>query len=77
VASEAPVYNYGSAPGLEDREGLSVFRRDERGQVFHTYAAYARGIDAINGTYQLLDLAPKGRDEPAGDPQFWVRRHHK
>jgi predicted dithiol-disulfide oxidoreductase (DUF899 family) len=75
VASEAPVYNYGSAPGLEDREGLSVFRRDERGQVFHTYSAYARGIDAINGTYQLLDLVPKGRDEPAGDPQFWVRRH--
>jgi len=77
VASEAPVYNYGSAPGLEDREGLSVFRRDERGQVFHTYSAYARGIDAINGTYQLLDLVPKGRDEPVGDPQFWVRRHHE
>ena len=76
VASEAAVYNYGSAPGLEDREGLSVFRRDERGQVFHTYSAYARGIDAINGTYQLLDLVPLGRDEPAdGDPQFWVRRH--
>jgi predicted dithiol-disulfide oxidoreductase (DUF899 family) len=28
----------------------------------------------VNGTYQLLDLAPKGRDEGAG-PQFWVRRH--
>ena len=75
VASGAPVYNYGSAPGLEDREGLSVFTRDEREQVFHTYSAYARGIDAINGTYQLLDLVPKGRDEPADDPQFWVRRH--
>jgi predicted dithiol-disulfide oxidoreductase (DUF899 family) len=75
VASEAAVYNYGSAPGLEDREGLSVFRRDERGRVLHTYSAYARGIDAINGTYQLLDLVPLGRDEPADDPQFWVRRH--
>jgi predicted dithiol-disulfide oxidoreductase (DUF899 family) len=75
VTSGAPVYNYGSAPGFEDREGLSVFTRDERGQVFHTYSAYARGIDAINATYQLLDLVPKGRDEPAGDPQYWVRRH--
>jgi len=76
VAGEALVYNYGSAPGFEDREGLSVFSRNDRGQVFHTYSAYARGIDAINGTYQLLDLVPKGRDEPAGgDPQFWVRRH--
>ena len=75
VASGAPVFNYGSAPGFEDREGLSVFARDERGHVFHTYSTYARGIDAINATYQLLDLVPKGRDEPAGDPQFWVRRH--
>ena len=39
-------------------------------------SAYARGIDAVNGTYQFLDLVPKGRDEPAdGFPQFWVRRH--
>ena len=45
-------------------------------QVFHTYSTYARGIDAVNSTYQLLDLVPGGRDEPAeGNPQFWVRRH--
>jgi predicted dithiol-disulfide oxidoreductase (DUF899 family) len=77
VASGAAVYNYGAAaPGFEDREGLSVFSRDEQGQLFHTYSAYARGIDAINGAYQLLDLVPRGRDEPAGGfPQFWVRRH--
>jgi predicted dithiol-disulfide oxidoreductase (DUF899 family) len=76
VASGAALFNYGSsAPGFEDREGLSVFTRDEQGQVFHTYSTWARGIDAINGTYQLLDLVPKGRDEPHGDPQFWVRRH--
>jgi len=76
VASHAPVYNYGSEPGLEDREGISVFARDEQGRVFHTYSTYARGIDMMNGAYQFLDLVPKGRDEPAGgDPQFWVRRH--
>ena len=76
VASHAPVYNYGSEPGLEDREGISVFTRDEGGRVFHTYSTYARGIDMMNAAYQFLDLVPKGRDEPAdGDPQFWVRRH--
>ena len=76
VASRAHVYNYGSEPGFEDREGISVFARDERGRVFHTYSTYARGIDMMNGAYQFLDLVPKGRDEPAdGDPQFWVRRH--
>jgi predicted dithiol-disulfide oxidoreductase (DUF899 family) len=76
VASHARVYNYGSDPGAEDREGIGVFARDEQGRVFHTYSTYARGIDAMNAAYQFLDLVPKGRDEPAdGDPQFWVRRH--
>ena len=62
--------------GLEDREGISAFIRDEQGQVFHTYSTYARGIDPVNSAYQLLDLTAKGRDEPSeGNPQFWVRRH--
>jgi predicted dithiol-disulfide oxidoreductase (DUF899 family) len=76
VADGTAVYNYGSAPGFEDREGISIFIQDGHGQVFHTYSTYARGIDAVNSTYQFLDLVPKGRDEPAeGNPQFWVRRH--
>jgi predicted dithiol-disulfide oxidoreductase (DUF899 family) len=64
VAAHAPVYNYGSDPGFEDREGISIFARDEAGRVFHSYSTYARGIDAVNGIYQFLDLVPKGRDEP-------------
>lgn len=76
VARHARVYNYGSEPGMGDREGIGVFARDEQGRVFHTYSTYARGIDAMNAAYQYLDLVPKGRDEPSdGDPQFWVRRH--
>ena len=76
IANHSAIYNYGSTdPGMEDREGISVFFRNDGGDLFHTYSTYARGIDMINGTYQLLDLVPKGRDEPAGDPQFWVRRH--
>jgi predicted dithiol-disulfide oxidoreductase (DUF899 family) len=76
VANGTAVYNYGSVPGLEDREGISAFIRDEQGQVFHTYSTYARGIDPVNSSYQLLDLTAEGRDEPReGNPQFWVRRH--
>jgi predicted dithiol-disulfide oxidoreductase (DUF899 family) len=77
IESGEPVYNYGSAaPGLEDREGISVLFRNEAGQIFKTYSAHARGIDTVNGTYQFLDLVPKGRDEPTdGFTQFWVRRH--
>jgi predicted dithiol-disulfide oxidoreductase (DUF899 family) len=38
-------------------------------------SSYTRGIDMTNGTCQLLDLVPKGRDEPPGENQLWVRRH--
>ncbi len=76
LADGAAVYNYGSAqPGFEDREGISVFARNDSAQIFHTYSAYARGIDAVNGTYQLIDLVPRGRDELPGEAQYWVRRH--
>jgi predicted dithiol-disulfide oxidoreductase (DUF899 family) len=71
----SPVYNYGSlSPGIPEREGMSVFFKDETGNLFHTYSAYARGIDQLNAAYNYLDLVPKGRDEN-GRGQFWVRRH--
>jgi len=60
----------------EESPGLSVFARDDAGQIFHTYSAYSRGLDPINSAYQLLDVTPKGRDEH-GLPWTlaWVRRH--
>ena len=59
-----------------EREGVSVFYKDTAGHVFHTYSAYARGIDLLNVAYHYLDLVPKGRDEDGHEfPQFWVRRH--
>jgi predicted dithiol-disulfide oxidoreductase (DUF899 family) len=60
--------------GSPDLPGVSVFARDERGAVFHTYSSYARGIDLLNTAYNYLDLVPKGRDE-AGLPQTmtWVK----
>ena len=42
---------------------LSVFYKDENGDVFHTYSTYGRGLDILVGVYNFLDLAPKGRDE--------------
>ena len=77
MASSTAVYNYATQDTyMQDREGISVFYRDASGQVFHTYSAYARGIDMVNGAYQFLDLVPKGRDEAGHDgPQFWVHRH--
>ena len=78
LSRKAAFYNYriDKDMGMAQREGLSVFYKDETGRLFHTYSAYARGIDMVNVAYHFLDLVPKGRDEDGhGDPQFWVRRH--
>ncbi|HEX5080342.1 MAG TPA: DUF899 domain-containing protein [Geminicoccaceae bacterium] len=70
------VYNYGLTEGYEEMPGISVFYKDDRGEVFHTYSCYARGIDAVNAAYQFLDLVPKGRDEDGLEfTMAWVRRH--
>ena len=50
--------------------GMSAFALYD-GVVYHTYSAYARGLDALWGMYQWLDRAPKGRNEPGP----WFRRH--
>lgn len=70
-------YNYGIQEWVnEEMPGLSVFYKDENGDVFHTYSTYARGLDNLVGTYNFLDLVPKGRDEDHLDfTMDWVRRH--
>jgi len=70
-------YNY-SAQGFpsEEAPGISVFYRDEAGDVFHTYSTYGRGCETMMGTYRLLDLVPKGRDE-AGVSMGWLRHHDR
>jgi predicted dithiol-disulfide oxidoreductase (DUF899 family) len=50
--------------------GVSAFALED-GVVYHTYSAYARGLDGLWGMYQWLDRAPLGRNETG----FWWRRH--
>ena len=54
-----------------ERPGMSAFALED-GVVYHTYSAFARGLDAMWGLYQWLDRAPKGRNEEGG---VWFRRH--
>ena len=69
-------YNYETQEGVTDElPGLSVFYKDENGDVFHTYSTYARGLDILVGVYNFLDLVPKGRDENPDATMDWVRRH--
>jgi len=53
-----------------DRPGMSAFVLED-GVVYHTYSAYARGLDGLWGAYQWLDRAPLGRNETG----VWWRRH--
>jgi predicted dithiol-disulfide oxidoreductase (DUF899 family) len=78
VASGVAMYNYAKATAPGDREGFSVFYKDEKGIIYHTYSCFARGIDNLNGTYHFLDMVPKGRDEAnLKQPQAWVRYHDR
>jgi predicted dithiol-disulfide oxidoreductase (DUF899 family) len=79
VAAKRAYYNYRwTDPGLEDLSGISVFYRDEGGEIFHTYATYGRGGEEVLTAYMYLDLMPKGRNEPErGDLTDWVRLHDR
>jgi predicted dithiol-disulfide oxidoreductase (DUF899 family) len=67
-------YNYGTGRQVqEDMPGISVFCKDRKGDIYHTYSAYSRGIDLVNGAYNYIDLTPKGRDEGKGI-MAWLRR---
>ena len=53
-----------------EQPGMSAFALED-GTVYHTYSAYARGLDGLWGAYQWLDRAPRGRNEKG----FWWRHH--
>jgi len=74
IAAGKAFFNYKfQNPGPLDREGHSVFYKDEHGDIFHTYACYVRGNEPFNIHYHYLDIVPKGRNENGKGP-FWVRR---
>ena len=73
-------YNYGmTAFPQEEAPGISFFYKDGAGDVFHTYSTFGRGVEAMMATtYQLLDMAPRGRDEDALPyTMAWVRHHDR
>jgi predicted dithiol-disulfide oxidoreductase (DUF899 family) len=72
-------YNYGTMKcKMDEAPGMSVFLKDESGEVFHTYSTYGRGLDILVGSYNLMDLGPKGRDEDGlPQPNAWLRHHDR
>lgn len=69
-------YNYqtiNASDGWDELPGLSVFYKDERGNIFHTYSSYARGNEEVIGAFIYLDMTPKGRNET--QIMDWVKRN--
>jgi predicted dithiol-disulfide oxidoreductase (DUF899 family) len=74
LAAGKAEYNYRvESVYVSEQPGISVFRH-EGGKVYHTYSAYARGLDMVNVAYHYMDLAPKGRDEGEKGGMGWLRR---
>ena len=70
VAEIAAQTGTDAATYTRERPGVSAFALED-GAVYHTYSAYARGVDSLWGMYQWLDRAPRGRNETG----LWWRRH--
>ena len=70
-------YNYAPVPYRgPELPGISAFYRETDGAIYHTYSAYARGLDMVNGAYHVLDLTAKGRDEAGLSYSMeWLQRH--
>jgi len=76
LAKDKIYYNYtmmNAIEGLNELPGLSVFYKNEAGEIFHTYSSYARGNEEVIGAFIFLDITPKGRNET--EIMEWVKRH--
>ncbi len=73
LASGKVYYNYDMVDGYDELHGVSVFYKDENGDIFHTYSSYARGFEEVIGAFIYLDMTPRGRNER--QIMDWVRRH--
>ena len=79
LAAGEAYYNYAMRPiGSEELPGISAFYKDDAGRIFLTYSTYGRGVEVMMGTYNMLDLVAKGRDERDVDYKMeWVRHHDR
>lgn len=78
LAASDAVYNYTEKPhSIRELPGLSVFFKDSRGDIFHTYSTFARGLENFLTAYRFIDVTPKGRDEAQTGGMGWLRHHDR
>lgn len=79
IESGRPVsygYQEFTPDGESEMPGTSVFIKDEDGVVYLTYSTFGRDDEQLSNAYNLLDIAPLGRNEPNGNMD-WVRHHDR
>jgi predicted dithiol-disulfide oxidoreductase (DUF899 family) len=79
MAAGTATYNYKQGnPGMEDLSGDSVFYKNGKGEIFHTYSVFGRGAEMFLGIYAFFDVMPKGRNEqgPYHSLTDWARPHN-
>jgi predicted dithiol-disulfide oxidoreductase (DUF899 family) len=80
IATGKVNYNYQLRDFVSDEAGgISVFYKNEKEEIFHTYSTYGRGDEMLDTTYMYLDLTPNGRNEtgPHHNLGDWVRHHDR
>jgi len=78
LLSGTRTYNFiDKAQGIRELPGVSVFYKDEKGQIFHTYSQFARGLEDFLTAYRYIDITPKGRDEEQTGGMGWLRHRDR
>lgn len=78
LADPATVYNYTGRPHtIRELPGISVFYKNPRGEIFHTYSSFARGLEDFLTAYRYIDITPKGRDEAQTRGMGWLRHRDR
>ncbi|MGC1273089.1 MAG: thioredoxin family protein [Planctomycetaceae bacterium] len=78
VAAGRAYYNYAESEiPADELSGFSVFYKNDAGEIYHTYSTFGRGAEELMGTYVVLDMTPRGRNEtgPNHNLTDWVRHH--
>lgn len=78
LTSGRGLYNYTGKPHtIRELPGLSVFAKNDRGEIFHTYSTFSRGLENFLTAYRFIDVTPKGRDEAQTGGMGWLRHHDR
>lgn len=84
LADGTSVYNFDRKPmPIRELPGLSVFYKDAagtrsaKGDIYHTYSTFARGLEEFLTAYRYIDVTPKGRDEAQTGGMGWLRHHDR